>query len=561
MTNMIRRTLLVVLLATASSACATFSTAPMRPPLADSDVADIATLVMLEDTRELDATALSRILRSSHPEVRRLAARSIGRINNPSARSLLVPARSDADTAVVATVAFSTGQLKDSASVPWLASLLTTTTPPTVSREAARSLGKIRTPEARAALARYLADAPVSPANAATAGEALLAIGRSSERGDVAPLVRWTQSPDEEVRWRATWALFRPRNPAALPHLLRLTEDASANVRSWAVRGLTPAAADTAGIPRQQTSQRLHELLNDPDRAVRTEALRALGLHDDDASFNALLAALDADDTWISVSAAEFLGRFTDRAPVVVPRLVAAAAPANPIALRATALASLATLAPASAIDVAEQLARGSDEFGRSRGRQTLNRLGDAGRTRLEALDAANPPGPTFTPMPVSPPDRTLADYRAIVERWVVPDYNGAPRPRVVWDTPRGEVEIELYPGDAPLAVEYLLRVVESGDIVGAEFTRVVPDFVAQQRAISNAQRLRDEVSRLGLTRGNLSWASSGLDTGRPGYTLGHTPQPHNEGDFTALGRVVRGMDAVDRLELGDPVTATRRVR
>ncbi|HEY4658609.1 MAG TPA: peptidylprolyl isomerase, partial [Gemmatimonadaceae bacterium] len=72
------------------------------------------------------------------------------------------------------------------------------------------------------------------------------------------------------------------------------------------------------------------------------------------------------------------------------------------------------------------------------------------------------------------------------------------------------------------------------------------------------AWRLRDEVSRRGLTRANLSWASAGLDTGRPGYTLGNTPQPHNEGDFTALGRVVRGMDVVDRLELGDAVTGAR---
>jgi len=54
-------------------------------------------------------------------------------------------------------------------------------------------------------------------------------------------------------------------------------------------------------------------------------------------------------------------------------------------------------------------------------------------------------------------------------------------------------------------------------------------------------------VRRRGPTRGNLSWASAGLDTGRPGYTLGSTPQPHNEGDFTALGRVIRGMDVVDR--------------
>jgi peptidylprolyl isomerase len=142
----------------------------------------------------------------------------------------------------------------------------------------------------------------------------------------------------------------------------------------------------------------------------------------------------------------------------------------------------------------------------------------------------------------------------------VVPAYNGAPAPRAILDTPRGTIELELHPGHAPFGVEHFIRVVESGAIVGTEFTRVVPNFVAQQQAIPNSPTLRDEVSRLGLTRGNLSWASAGLDTGRPGYTLGNTPQPHNEGDFTALGRVVGGMDVVDRLELGDKITAARMV-
>jgi hypothetical protein len=88
-----------------------------------------------------------------------------------------------------------------------------------------------------------------------------------------------------------------------------------------------------------------------------------------------------------------------------------------------------------------------------------------------------------------------------------------------------------------------------------------VPDFVAQQRPIRDDVTLRDEVTRRGLTRGNLSWASGGLDTGRPGYTLGFTPQPHNEGDFTTLGRVVRGLEAMDHLEFGDKITGARMIK
>lgn len=95
----------------------------------------------------------------------------------------------------------------------------------------------------------------------------------------------------------------------------------------------------------------------------------------------------------------------------------------------------------------------------------------------------------------------------------------------------------------------------------GSEFGRIEPNFVAQENAIRPIGRLRDEVNRRGLLRGTLAWASAGLDTGRPGYTLGNIPQPHNEGDFTNLGRIVKGIDAADRLELGDKITGARIVK
>jgi peptidylprolyl isomerase len=298
---------------------------------------------------------------------------------------------------------------------------------------------------------------------------------------------------------------------------------------------------------------------------VRTEALRVLVQYDDDASFDAVLRALESSDTWLSVSATESLGRFKSRADVVVPRLVSASADGKPLSLRVSTLAALAAHAPTAAADAAASLVRAPSTVARTTALQVLQKLGEPGRAKLEALAGdpatkalATPPAPSPRPEPIK---RALADYRRIVERWIVPDYNGAAKPRVVLATPRGEIEIELYPGDAPLGVDYLHSVIESGAIVGTEFGRVVPNFVAQQRPVSGARTLRDEVNRHGLTRGNLSWASAGLDTGRPGYTLGNTPQPHNEGDFTALGRVVRGMDALDRLELADAVTAARAIR
>ena len=543
-----KRHLAIVALVVAAAASLVTLRAQQRPALADSDIADITVILKLEDTRTFDPAELSRLLASKHPEVKRRAVVAVGRIVNPGGSGLLEPLRKDRSAEIVATVAFAAGQLKDASAVGWLGQVLSTrTTPSVVKFEAARALGKIRTPEAWTALSDYLTNPGGSSVAAEVVGEALLSIGRFPGRLDIAPITKWTSSSNVEIRWRAAWALYRPRNPAAVSALLKLTQDQSPEVRLWAARGLTPIAQPTApdaakveNLDPAVASARLRELLKDRDRRVRTEALRALTAFSDDASFAAVAAALDDPDTWMSVSAAETTGRMTNRKDVLVPKLEAIVADEKePSALRTVAKQQLSRLtAPPPDPNAAPPAGRAGG--------------GQAGRGGGTGRGQSQPPAIAA---------RTDAEYRAIVERWIVPAYQGAKAPHAIWMTPRGEIEIELHVAEAPLGMEELVRLTESGSLVGTAFTRLVPNFVAQQAGIQGANRLRDEVSRLGLTRGNLSWASAGLDTGRPGYTLGNTPQPHNEGDFTALGRVVRGMDVVDRLELGDTVTAARIVR
>ena len=316
------------------SSAAPRSQGTKRRPLGPADVEAITQLVKLEDTRQLDEATLSKILQSTHPEVRRRAVVTVGRIVDPRSHALLIPMRGDPDTEVVASVAFAAGQLKSADAVAWLGEVLSSPkTPQAVALEAARALGKIRSAEALTALSKYLTEAPATAATAPVVGEALLSIGRFTPPGDIAPIVRWKTAAGVEVRWRAAWALFRPRDPAAIPHLLELSKDASGEVRFWAVRGLAPAIVDKSATSRAVTSARLREAVKDPDRRVRTEALRALTAYDDDESFAVVVAALDSPDTWLSVSAAEALGRFQARKDIVVPKLVAATAPARPLSV------------------------------------------------------------------------------------------------------------------------------------------------------------------------------------------------------------------------------------
>src|SRR5687768_6491747 len=171
-----RRQLLVLTLVAAATPLAL--PAQQRAPLTNHEISDITTLLNLEDHRRFDSVALGRMIRDRHPEVRRRAALSIGRITEPAGRALLRTARRDRDTSAAATVVFATDQLYDTSAIGWLDSLLMNPrTPIGVATEAARAFGLIRTPATRTALMRFLAGAPEN-APAAVVGEALLSVGR-----------------------------------------------------------------------------------------------------------------------------------------------------------------------------------------------------------------------------------------------------------------------------------------------------------------------------------------------------------------------------------------------
>jgi HEAT repeat protein/cyclophilin family peptidyl-prolyl cis-trans isomerase len=677
----------------ASFAIALLATRPAaaqsKPALAAADIADIITLEKIEDRRAYDEAALQRIAASKHPELRRRAALAIARLYDPRGRALLTAMRAESDTAVLATIVWATGQLVDTSAVGWLDGLLQNgETPAGVATEAAGAFGKIRTSETRDRLVNYLKNAAPSAATAPTVAEALLSIGRHRDRGDLTSIVRWATNPDVEIRWRAAWALFRPRDPAAVPYLYALADDPSADVRFWAIRGLTGPLADSSTIGAAAAQAKLIESLGDVDRRIQTEATRALGRHADLSSLIQLTLLLDEKDVWVAVSAAEALGGRGDGARGAIAQLTAVTTTGHPVALRATAIAALTDISLAAAIKPALAMVNDTSLTVRLAATNALAKLGVSARGALVTLrtdanidvrtiantawltladtiedpvvrraarkaafaspdialrvaaarsmrewaDSTDIPtllaafavaakdispnaveatiatigeidkragGATsafFKRFPASPSDqawmiagrefgervvrewgigrpvrgaRTDADYKRIVETLVVPAYNGAVNPRLKWETSRGAIETELNPLDAPLATDYLLNLTTLNKIAGVRFDRVVPNFVDQMKEALPSQELqRDEISRGRLVRGNLSWGSeigargpgSSYDTGPAVYTFGITPQPHNEGDFTALGRVSAGMDVVDQMELGDVVRRVTRV-
>jgi peptidylprolyl isomerase len=137
------------------------------------------------------------------------------------------------------------------------------------------------------------------------------------------------------------------------------------------------------------------------------------------------------------------------------------------------------------------------------------------------------------------------------------------PAPRLVLDTNRGTVTIELDTEQAPQTVQAITRFAREGRYDGVPFHRVVPNFVVQGGDFARRDGfggpdffLRTEITRLGHRRGTLGMASAGKDTEGSQFFVPHSMQPHLDGGYTSFGQVVEGMEVVDRLRVDDTIEA-----
>ncbi len=137
--------------------------------------------------------------------------------------------------------------------------------------------------------------------------------------------------------------------------------------------------------------------------------------------------------------------------------------------------------------------------------------------------------------------------------------------PQVLLQTSRGSILIELFPGDAPVHVGGFLKRVEEGFYDGLMFHRVVPNWVIQGGDPrgdgwgSGGVLLRDQVTSRPYERGSVGIPTSGKDTAGCQIFITHVPAPRLTGAYTQIGRVVRGMDVVDRIEIGDRILEAER--
>ena len=124
-----------------------------------------------------------------------------------------------------------------------------------------------------------------------------------------------------------------------------------------------------------------------------------------------------------------------------------------------------------------------------------------------------------------------------------------------------GTVEIVLRPDLAPHHVERIQTLVRRGFYNGLTFHRVIPGFMAQGgdpkgtgEGGSDLPDLKAEFTAVPFTRGTLGAArANSPDSANSQFFVMYAPHPELDNNYTVMGRVVAGMDAVDSIAVGEP--------
>ena len=134
-----------------------------------------------------------------------------------------------------------------------------------------------------------------------------------------------------------------------------------------------------------------------------------------------------------------------------------------------------------------------------------------------------------------------------------------------------GDVEIELYPKIAPNHVKRFETLANEGKYDGVVFHRVIDGFMAQTGDVqfgnsnspnynidlagtggSDLPDLKAEFSEIAHSRGILSMArSSDPNSSNSQFFIVFDSAPHLDRSYTAFGKVLKGMEFVDKIKKG----------
>ena len=125
------------------------------------------------------------------------------------------------------------------------------------------------------------------------------------------------------------------------------------------------------------------------------------------------------------------------------------------------------------------------------------------------------------------------------------------------------QVRIEFFPEEAPKTVENFVTLAKKGFYDGLSFHRVVPDFVVQGGCPKGdgtggpGYQIKAEFNKHKHLRGTVAMArSQHADSAGSQFYITYGATPHLDNNYTVFGKVVEGMEHVDRIKQGDRMTS-----
>ena len=131
----------------------------------------------------------------------------------------------------------------------------------------------------------------------------------------------------------------------------------------------------------------------------------------------------------------------------------------------------------------------------------------------------------------------------------------------VLLDLEFGQVLIELYPQYAPKHVQRIKDLTSEGFYDGLAFHRVIENFMAQTgdpqssgAGKSSKPDLIAEFNEVKHKRGIVSMARAmDLNSANSQFFIMLADAPHLDNQYTAFGKVISGMEYVDKIKKGNP--------
>ena len=135
-----------------------------------------------------------------------------------------------------------------------------------------------------------------------------------------------------------------------------------------------------------------------------------------------------------------------------------------------------------------------------------------------------------------------------------------------------GDIKIELFPDVAPNHVERIKTLANSGQYDNVVFHRVIDGFMAQTGDVqfgnassdkydlrragtgsSNLPDLKQEFNNIPHEKGTLSMArSQDPNSANSQFFICFKPAPFLDNQYTVFGKVIEGMEFVDKIKRGD---------